>query len=285
MSKIPVLRKIIDECDAILKDTFIRRMDAANQIANEKIDEGLKIYDEHREKYVLNNVTAGLDEEMTRYAGSLWKSILRMSRAKQYSYYLSKGNQPELHYCADIAEELPVGDFCCGSAIPALNVAQYPYMGAHIPVNSDKEVFAMLEEGGATYGIIKINGMYDTEALYANLVKHKLYVNQMIPLDSGNVLAVISKKLVICDKNAVTSVCFHIPDRTGELSHSISILADRRINIEYIRFNCIEKNNHNVVCVDLTANLNDVVTKSALMQLADETAFLQVIGSRPSLKW
>ena len=285
MSKIPVLRKIIDECDSILKDAFIRRMDASNQIASEKVDEGLKIYDEHREKYVLNNVTAGLDGDMARYTGSLWKAIMRMSRAKQYSNYLSKGNQPDLHFYADVIDELPVGDFCCGSAIPALNIAQYPYLGAHIPVNSDKEVFTMLEEGGATYGIVKINGMYDTEALYANLVKYKLYVNQMIPLDSGNVLAIVSKKIVLCSKNNVTSICFHIPDRTGELSHTISILADRRINIEYIRFNCIEKNNHNVVCVDLTTSLKDEVTKTALMQLFDETAFLQVIGSRPSLKW
>lgn len=285
MNKIEVLRKIIDECDVTLKEAFIRRMDAANEIAEYKIKEGLKIYDPNREKFVLNNSTSGLGRDMSIYTATLWKAILRMSRAKQYKNYLEKGETAQLLSQINIACDMPLGDFCCSSAIPAFNTSQYPFLGSPIPVQSDDDVLRMVAEDEVTYGVIKIKNSFDTETLYTKLLGKGLYINTFVPLESGFVLAFFSKQLVVSNENSIISISYSIPGRHGELANSLSVLSDRRLNVEFIRLNCDETGTTNQVFVDFTGNINEINTQTALMQMSDEVQNFVIIGARKPLQW
>lgn len=283
MSKIDVLRRIIDECDATLKEAFLRRLDTTNQIAQVKLDDGTPIFDPNREKFVISNVTAGVDVESERYLSTLWKTIMRMSRSKQYDTFIAKNNLTGISYVKNAISEMPVGDFCFGSAIPSLNTAQYPFLAAPIPVQSDDEVYKSLVNNETTYGIIKIKHVNDTEKLYDKLVENHLYVNHMIPLESGQALVIISKNIILDCQNNVTTICFHFPNKHGKLSQCLSIIADRHINIAFLRLSFDESSNTNIVCVDLEANLLDTNLLSAIMQLSDETPFFEIIGTRKPL--
>lgn len=281
MNKLDSLRKIIDECDFTMKEAFVRRMDASDQIAQLKIDEGLKIYDVNREKFVINNVTAGATKQHSKYISTLWKTILRMSRCKQYDIFIENGTAVPL--LENALDELPVGDFCCGSAIPAINRSHYPFLGEHIPVQSEEDVYKSILSGECTYGIIKIQHINDTEKLYGKIVDYDLYVNQMILLESGQVLVIISKNLIIDPQNSITTIIFHFPNRSGELAKYLAAIADRNINIAFLRLSYEENSNKNIVTVDLEGSLVEKSTLAAVLQLSDLAPFFRVIGARKAI--
>lgn len=280
MSKLEVLRRIIDECDASLKDALVKRFDISNQIAEIKTEEGSAVYDHNREKFIINNITAGIDGENAGRLTNVWNTILRMSRAMQYEARVAKNGRDGLDYLKDSLTELPLGDFACGSAIPALNTAKYPFLADPIPSQSDDEALKAVIEGTTTYAIIKIKHSNDTEKLYDNLTNHGLFVNVMIPLESGQMLVIISKNLVLDEQHNITTIVFHFPNRSGELAKYLNIIADKKINISFLRLSYDESYNTNIVTVDLESNLLDDATASLLLQLQTEAPFFRVLGSR-----
>lgn len=280
MSKLDVLRRIIDECDANLKATLVKRFDVSNQVAEVKAEENSPVYDPNREKFIISNVTAGLDAENAERVTTIWNTVLRMSREIQYNLRVEKNGSEGLDYLKDSFAELPLGDFACGSAIPALDTSKYPFLDAPIPVQSDDEALNSVVEDRTTYAIIKIKHIHDTEKLYDKLIKFGLFVNLMIPLESGQMLVIISKKLVLDVQHNITTIVFHFPNRAGELAKYLAAIADKKINISFLRLSYDESYNTNIVTVDLEANLLDPATISLALQLQTEAPFFKVLGSR-----
>ena len=88
-----ILRQIIDQCDDSLRDVFLRRMDIAVKLTKLE-DDGAAIYDEERIEEVLRHVTYGLSPELIIRANSLWRSLMRMTRGRQYRHVIT--NKPDL---------------------------------------------------------------------------------------------------------------------------------------------------------------------------------------------
>lgn len=280
MSKLDVLRKIIDECDSALKENFVKRIDCTNQAAQVKLEEGSSIYNPNREKFIISNATAGLDSETASSVSTLWNTILRMSRGTQYKAFVEANGNSDMEFVKDCVTEMPVGDFACGSAIPALNTSKYPFLGSPIPVQSDDEAYRYVISDKTTYAVVKIKHIHDTEKLYDTLTNNGLFVNLMIPLESGQMLVIVSKKLVLDEQHNITTIVFHFPNRSGELAKYLNIIADTKLNIAFLRLSYDESYNTNIVSVDLEANLLDKNTIATLLQLQTETPFFRVIGSR-----
>ncbi|MBR4878977.1 MAG: chorismate mutase [Clostridia bacterium] len=280
MSKLEVLRRIIDECDSTIKEAIIKRFGISNQVAEFKAEDNSAIYDPNREKFIISNVTAGLDADNASRATTIWNTILRMSREIQYEARVAKTGDDGLEFIKDSLTELPLGDFACGSAIPALNTSKYPFLADPIPSQSDDEALKAVVEGATTYAIIKIKHVHDTEKLFDNLIKYGLFVNAMIPLESGQTLVIISKHLVLDAQHDMTTIIFHFPNRSGELAKYLNIIADKKINISFLRLSYDESFNTNIVSVDLEANLLDTHTRALVLQLQTEAPFFKVLASR-----
>ena len=280
MSKLEVLRRIIDECDAALKDALVKRFDISHQVAEEKAADNSNIFDPNREKFIISNVTAGLDSDNAGRLTTIWNTVLRLSREIQYEARVAKNGNEGLEFLSDTLTELPLGDFACGSAIPALNTSKYPFLDSPIPSQSDDEALKAVVAGETTYAIIKIKHVHDTEKLFDNLIKYGLFVNAMIPLESGQTLVIISKNIVLDEQHDMTTIVFHFPNRSGELAKYLNIIADKKINMSFLRLSYDESFNTNIVSVDLEANLLDAHTRSLILQLQSEAPFFKVLASR-----
>ena len=66
----------------------------------------------------------------------------------------------------------------------------------------------------------------------------------------------------------------------GELAKYLAAIADKKINISFLRLSYDESYNTNIVTVDLEANLLDPATISLALQLQTEAPFFKVLGSR-----
>ena len=88
MNEKVILRQIIDQCDDSLRDVFLRRIDVAIKLTSLE-DDGLSINDVEREEEVLRHVTYGLSPELVIRANSLWRTLMRMTRGRQYRHVIT----------------------------------------------------------------------------------------------------------------------------------------------------------------------------------------------------
>lgn len=78
-------RAQIDEVDHALVDLFQQRMKIAAEIADYKQQHGLPVLDAKREQEKLAALAALADPEFTAYVGSLYDTILRLSKDYQHA--------------------------------------------------------------------------------------------------------------------------------------------------------------------------------------------------------
>lgn len=84
MNKLEEARLIINEADHELIESFKKRMNAAKMIASYKKENNLPIYDEEREKALINKNIVLLDsEELEKYYLTFLEGILKASKDYQ----------------------------------------------------------------------------------------------------------------------------------------------------------------------------------------------------------
>ena len=84
MSDLENARKIIDEADKEIAELFIKRMGAVKTVAQYKGERGLPIYDEEREKLILQrNVERLQSDELKSYYDILLRSFMDVSKKYQ----------------------------------------------------------------------------------------------------------------------------------------------------------------------------------------------------------
>jgi len=84
MNKLEEARLIINEADHELIESFKKRMNAAKMIASYKKENNLPIYDEEREKALINKNIILLDsEELEKYYLTFLEGILKASKDYQ----------------------------------------------------------------------------------------------------------------------------------------------------------------------------------------------------------
>ena len=84
MNKLEEARLIINEADHELIESFKKRMNAAKMIASYKKENNLPIYDEEKEKDLINKNIILLDsEELEKYYLTFLEGILKASKDYQ----------------------------------------------------------------------------------------------------------------------------------------------------------------------------------------------------------
>ncbi len=77
------IRNRIDEIDKQLVNLFIERMNCSKEVADYKFQHSLPIYDEIREKQLIDKIRNIAGDEYAAQAEKLYKFILEMSKQLQ----------------------------------------------------------------------------------------------------------------------------------------------------------------------------------------------------------
>lgn len=287
MNEKVILQQIIDSCDDSLRDVFLRRMDIAVKMTRLD-DDGESIYDYDREQEVLRHVTAGLSPELTIRANSLWRSLMRMTRGRQYRHVITNKPQLKLPHEKDLVNSDGITDglVLCPSEM-ARTVASTLGMEVSPCHSIAATIDALLQDKG-DYAALVVSSFYDTEWLYALIYQQPIYINSFIPLPDGQMLALFSKKLFSDSSNSIVSVAFAIRmDQQGDLAQTLSSLAEAKLNLEYFRvktqdIDYDDQQKINIVFAEFSGSLTAIHTRTAFLQLERELPFFRVIGYRAS---
>lgn len=76
-------RAEIDEIDSFIVKLFLRRMQTCGDIGRYKKENGIRVYDEAREKDIFAKTGALAPEQMKEYVGLLYETVIGLSNAYQ----------------------------------------------------------------------------------------------------------------------------------------------------------------------------------------------------------
>lgn len=287
MNEKVILRQVIDQCDDSLRDVFLRRMDIAIKLTNLE-DDGAAIFDEDRIEEVLQHVTYGLSPELIIRANSLWRTLMRMTRGRQYRHVITHRPNLKLPHEEHLEE---INGFRDGIVVCPTEMARDVSAALGMEVNPcysiAATVDALLEDKG-DYGALIVNSFYDTDWVYTLIFRQPLYINAFVPLPDGRMLALFSKKLFSDSSNSIISVAFAIRmDQQGFLSQTLATLAEAQLNLEYFRVKTQDIDDDdqqkiNIVFAEFSGSITSVRTRTAFLQLQRELPFFRVIGYRAS---
>lgn len=173
------VRKKIDRIDSEIKNLFLQRMSAAEQIAEMKSRTGDKVLKPEREEDVIKRLTADMKEDMKLAYTSFLKKVMEVSRTFQYRRMLELGAD----FNPAFLEEEPRAGRICYQGLPG----SYSEIAAGIlfpdadrlPVNSFRDVFRSISEGDAAAGVVPLENTTagSVYEVYDLLISHNLYIN------------------------------------------------------------------------------------------------------------
>jgi len=288
LNRIDLYKKVIDNCDDALKESFINRMNIAEHIAKYKTDNGQEINtDEHDEEKV-QRVTFNVPQELKPMADALWRSLARMNRSRQYAYCIRHDKYNSVSYDEFLTNEMPKGIIACESDIEA-EVADV-FKAKTEALKSADEVIESLTEGKSVLGAVKTKGFYDAAGLYSTILEKSIFINSFVLTKSGDMIVLLSGKIVRDPENTIITAAFSIKmNKCGDIAQKVSIFAEAGMSIEYLSvktqdIELDDKKNINIVYCELSGgDFNSPRTRAAFMQLERECSFFRILGYRKSV--
>lgn len=288
MNEIDLYKRVVDDCDDALKEAFIRRMNIADKIAETKLSNGMNISSSQTDEMHVQNVARDVPVELRPMALSLWRSLARMNRGRQYSYFVKKYKDYKLSFDSALTSELTDSEVYC--TLDIAPVIENRLMLKTKVCPSSKDAINRLSVGEAKLAAVKTNGFYDTSWLYSLMLDKNLYVNRFEIMNNGDLVAIISKDLVANEENTIITVAFSITmTQPGDMAQKISVFAEAGLNIEYLtvktqNIDVDDSNNINIVFVELSGNnINNPDVRAAFLQLEKECELFKVLGCRKSV--
>lgn len=171
------LRKNIDEIDDQLLKLFEKRMEITHQVAQYKIENGLKVFQSEREKSIIENVREKAPDGLQNCAETLFTTIMDIGKSKQFSEFFA--NNCDIDYTEfEISDNMKIA--CPGIAGSYSEQAAYQISkNADIKYYEDfGDVFEAVENGEMPYGIVPIQNSTagSVSATYELLSKSNLYI-------------------------------------------------------------------------------------------------------------
>ncbi len=289
MNELELYKKILESCDDSLRDSFVRRMEAAEPIAEAKISRNLEVYTPRTEEQSLERICYGVSSELQPQMISLWHSLMRMNRGRQYAYFIRNIPDYKLLYDKFISDSLPEGDIACSSDIK--DAVSKTFGRKCVEVKNTDAAFSALEKGKVKLCAVKTSGFYDTAWLYSKILYKNVFVNNFTVLDDGTMLALLSGGLVDSRENTIITVAIAVRmDVLGDMAQQISVLSECGLNIEYltVKTQAIDDDDRkklNIFFVELSGGmLTAERTRTAFLQMEKESPFFRILGYRKSVQ-
>lgn len=162
MKDLNELRIQIDSIDKQIVELFIQRMDVAENVAKYKIENNKPVFDQERERQLLNKVEDLAGEKYGNYARKLYNTMMELSRAHQSKLIavdnnLSKTVKSALDNTTPLFPEKAV--VACQGVEGAYSQKACDKIFKKPEINYCKtfeSVFKAVEEGTADYGIVPL---------------------------------------------------------------------------------------------------------------------------------
>jgi chorismate mutase / prephenate dehydratase len=186
------IRKDIDEIDEQLLALFLRRMDCARRVAEAKKGSGTPIFNEKREREILDSVS----EKAGEFGGDarlLFSDLMAISRAEQHR--LLGGGEPLRRAVqeAGTALEAPKKVACLGQKGSYSHEALLRlYPGAEPLFFPDfASIFAAVQSGDADLGVAPVENSLagSVEEVYGLILKYRFSIVQALSLPIWHCLA------------------------------------------------------------------------------------------------
>ena len=178
------LRNEINQIDDEILRLFLRRMDAAEQVADYKRENGLPIYQPQREREILKNAAEKAGPEKGGYARVLFSMLMELSKSSQ-----NKRNNKELELHRRIAgaiESTPrlfpqapmvacQGVEGANSQIACEKIFRNPFI---MYFKTFESVFTAIEQGLCQYGILPIENSTagSVKKVYDLMIRHNFSI-------------------------------------------------------------------------------------------------------------
>lgn len=171
------LRKNIDEIDDELLRLFEKRMEITHQVAQYKIENGIKVFQSERENAIIDKVRSKAPDGLQNSVETLFTTIMDIGKSKQFSEFFA-GNC-EIDYTEfERSDNMKIA--CPGIAGSYSEQAAYQISkNAEIKYYHDfDDVFEAVEKGEMPYGIVPIQNSTagSVSATYELLSRSNLYI-------------------------------------------------------------------------------------------------------------
>ena len=184
------LREEINETDKELLELFKRRMEIAAGVAEYKREHGLPVLDAARERALLAKISDMAGEEFDGYARTLWRTMLDVSKAYQYTRLNpdSKCYSEIMASLASTSDPFPArADVACQgvegaySQIAAEKLFELPSIRYYPTFDS---VFSAIESGDCRYGVLPIENSTagSVKKVYELMLRHKFHIVRSVRL-------------------------------------------------------------------------------------------------------
>ncbi|MBQ5311029.1 MAG: chorismate mutase [Oscillospiraceae bacterium] len=185
------LRGEINEIDMQMLSLFEKRMEICRNIAVYKKEKGLPIYQDGREKEIINNVRINSPYWLSDASAVLFSSLMDISKCLQ-AEELTRGKLYQVPKVFDPAKAEVIA--CQGTSGAYSEQACIKQFGKDKPIRfmtGFADVAGLVESGRADFGILPLeNSTVGTiEETYALLAQKELYINSVIRVEITHCLA------------------------------------------------------------------------------------------------
>ena len=208
MRELPAIRQDINEDDEQIRALFLKRMDLALEVAQNKAQNDDKIYKPDREAEILEGRAAGIEDELRRKYVSLLQTMIRASREYQYSELLRQ--QPErfpFHPSETAADPHTIYYQGVAGAYQELAArAMFPNCAPQ-NVPTWEQVFRAVRDGEADVGVVPVENTTagTVSEVYDLLLEYGLCINRSYIKKISHCLAAVPGAAI----EEVQSVCSH----------------------------------------------------------------------------
>lgn len=177
------LRDILDDIDAQIVELYEKRMDVCKQVAEYKIENGKKVFDQQREMEKLNKVKSLTHNEFNSHGiEELFEQIMSMSRKLQYQLLAEHGSLGKLPFIGvEELDKVKARVVFQGAEGAYSQAAMMQYFGDQVNsfhVNTFREAMSAIDEGSADFAVLPIEnstaGM--VSEIYDLLVEFENYI-------------------------------------------------------------------------------------------------------------
>lgn len=182
MTELEALRKKIDEIDSQLLPLFLERMECTSGVAEYKRKNNMPVLDRKREQEVLQNKVSRVDGELAASVYNFYSAIMAISRAAQKKSLGRKTAEIDLpeHFAAHEFKKNPTVVYQ-GVAGAYSETALMKFFGGdtkRTAVMTFAEVFDVLKEGRADYGVLPLENSYtgSISDVYDLLAENSFYI-------------------------------------------------------------------------------------------------------------
>ena len=198
------LRSEINDIDMQMLALFEKRMEICRDIAVYKSENGLPVYQEGREKEIINNVRINSPYWLSDASAVLFSSLMDISKCLQ-AEELTRGKRYQVPKAFEPGRAEVIA--CQGTSGAYSEAACIKQFGKDKPIRfmtSFSDVVGLVESGRADFGILPLeNSTVGTiEETYSLLAKNELYINSVIRVEITHCLAAKPGT----DRDAVTKV-------------------------------------------------------------------------------